>query len=217
MEAGEREGEAHQLGPLQCQYRGTCYNERAVKTSGDRHWLCDFHRKRQNDMQRARYQRLVERRKQEMRDFDGQELSGIKVTKKKRKSKHAQGGKQGTSANKYRKSGEHEQSMETRTVQTSDGNDPRQSHIHDAGTDSQKHSATTATAREKTQENPPGMERAGSSTHNSSSLPEHEPSQCIQPAYTAVSQVLILVHTVPTAASTEGAQQVISSSSGNAS
>jgi hypothetical protein len=55
--------EHRQLGELQCQYPGACENERAIKRNGERHWLCEIHRDRQNRSQRDRHRRVVEEKK----------------------------------------------------------------------------------------------------------------------------------------------------------
>lgn len=53
-------------GELQCHYPGACSNERAIKPNGERHWLCERHRERQNALQRARHQRIAEAKKRKI-------------------------------------------------------------------------------------------------------------------------------------------------------
>ncbi|KAJ8554911.1 hypothetical protein ON010_g9572 [Phytophthora cinnamomi] len=60
---GHGEEELRTSRELQCQFPGTCTNERAFKRSGERHWLCPEHREHQNEMQRARYKRNLEAKK----------------------------------------------------------------------------------------------------------------------------------------------------------
>jgi hypothetical protein len=55
--------EHRQLGELQCQYPAACENERAIKRNGERHWLCEIHRDRQNRSQRNRHRRVVGEKK----------------------------------------------------------------------------------------------------------------------------------------------------------
>ncbi|KAE9097577.1 hypothetical protein PF001_g22933 [Phytophthora fragariae] len=47
----------------QCHYVGVCTLERSFKRGGERHTLCDMHRKRQNTLARGRYQRIVAEKK----------------------------------------------------------------------------------------------------------------------------------------------------------